>query len=285
MKMKDNPVPAPPLTGRLGEQSLQPIDFQSLFDNMREGFALFRMIYENDAACDFQCLAVNPAFLSITGVKDPVGRMASELIPRIREDQLKLFEIYDRLVSTGQPKQFDFFVKDLGIWLSILVYGSEQDSFTVLIKDITQRKELETNLKINEKLFRQIALNFDDVIWEIDHTGLFTFCSANIVKLTGYTREELKGRMYFFDLLDPAEGEKMKSWLPSIFMRLEPYNNLVVCSRHLDGRKIYVEIKGLPLNDKNGILLGYKGTASDVTVREHAFEPSGRANSNLPPSF
>src|SRR5208337_1300621 len=58
--------------------------FRSLFENMLNGFAYCKMLYEDEVPADFIYLDVNAAFESLTGLKDAVGKKVSEVIPGIR---------------------------------------------------------------------------------------------------------------------------------------------------------------------------------------------------------
>ena len=59
--------------------------YHSLFENMLNGFAYCKMIFDQDRPQDFIYLAVNSAFESLTGLKNVVGKKVSEVIPGIRE--------------------------------------------------------------------------------------------------------------------------------------------------------------------------------------------------------
>ena len=59
--------------------------FHTLFDNMLEGYAYCKMIYENEQPSDFIYLEVNDAFEKLTGLKEVVGKKVSEVIPGIQE--------------------------------------------------------------------------------------------------------------------------------------------------------------------------------------------------------
>jgi PAS domain-containing protein len=78
--------------------------FRGLFENMEEGFAYCKMLYENGEAQDFVYLMVNDSFESLTGLKNITGKQVSEVIPGIRESDPALFDIYNRVSLTGQPK-------------------------------------------------------------------------------------------------------------------------------------------------------------------------------------
>ena len=79
--------------------------YRSLFDNMLNGFAYCKMLFDQNQAQDFIYLNVNSSFEALTGLKDVVGKRVSEVIPGIRESDPELFEIYGRVASTDKPDQ------------------------------------------------------------------------------------------------------------------------------------------------------------------------------------
>ena len=85
--------------------------YRSLFENMMNGFAYCRMLFENGKPQDFIYLAVNDAFERQTGLKDVVGRKVTEVIPGIRDKDPELFEIYGRVAMTQEPTRFEMFVE------------------------------------------------------------------------------------------------------------------------------------------------------------------------------
>ncbi|MCM8613778.1 CheR family methyltransferase [Accumulibacter sp.] len=90
------------------EREQAEISYRSLFANMLNGFAHCRMVYERGQPRDFVYLNVNTAFEALTGLKDVVGRKATEVIPGIRETDSELFDIYARVASSGRPERFEF---------------------------------------------------------------------------------------------------------------------------------------------------------------------------------
>jgi two-component system cell cycle sensor histidine kinase/response regulator CckA len=139
---------------RHAEQALDAAEsrYRSLFENMIEGFAYCRMLFENGEPRDFVYLAVNRAFDSLTGLKDVVGRKVSEVIPGIQETNPELFDIYGRVATTGRPEKFETFVKALGIWFSVSVYSVERGHFVAVFDNITERKRLEAQLRQSQKM-------------------------------------------------------------------------------------------------------------------------------------
>lgn len=146
--------------------------FRALFDNMLNGFAYCRMLYEDDKPSDFIYLAVNDAFISQTGLQEVVGKKATEIIPGIREKDAALFEIYGRVARTGEPERFEMLVGALKMWFSVSVYSPKPDHFIALFDVITERKRAEERSKryarrlitVEEDLRKRIAMELHDGI-------------------------------------------------------------------------------------------------------------------------
>ena len=118
--------------------------YRSLFENMTEGFAYCRMLFEDGQPVDFIYLDVNDAFERQTGLKDVVGKRVSEVIPDIKEATPELFEIYGRVALTGKPERFEIYLEPLDMWLSISVYSPEREYFVAAFDVITERKQAES---------------------------------------------------------------------------------------------------------------------------------------------
>ena len=101
----------PPCTEKSLRESEQR--YRSLFDNMLDGFAYCKMLFEDGRPLDFIYLDVNDAFERLTGLKNVIGKKATEVIPGIKESNPELFEIYGRVSLTGNPEKFETYVDSL----------------------------------------------------------------------------------------------------------------------------------------------------------------------------
>ncbi len=79
--------------------------FRSLFESMLNGYVYCRMVYEDDKPVDFVYLDVNKSFEPLTGLKNVIGRKASEVIPGIRENDPHIIATYGRVARTGIPEK------------------------------------------------------------------------------------------------------------------------------------------------------------------------------------
>ncbi len=60
-----------------------------------------------------------------------------------------------------------------------------------LEKEISDRKQAQSDLKKSEERYRLIADNVADIIWTMDANYRFTYISPSVFQLTGYTAEEM----------------------------------------------------------------------------------------------
>jgi two-component system CheB/CheR fusion protein len=129
--------------------------YHSLFENMLEGFAYCKMLYDDlGSSADFVYLDVNSAFERLTGLENVKGKRATELIPGIKESTPELIEIYGRVALTGKPERFEIDFKPLALWFSVSVYSMEREYFVAVFDDITERKRAECLVQAR---FRMLA--------------------------------------------------------------------------------------------------------------------------------
>ena len=121
--------------------------YHSLFENMLNGFAYCQMLFDGGRPVDFIYLDTNSAFEILTGLKNVVGKKASEVIPGLRESDTELLEIYGRVALTGKPEQFERYVKAMQMWFAVSVYCPKKEHFVAVFDVITKRKRAEEELQ------------------------------------------------------------------------------------------------------------------------------------------
>jgi PAS domain-containing protein len=63
-----------------------------------------------------------------------------------------------------------------------------------MISELERRHKTEEALRESESRFSALAENTFDVMWELDASGVYTFCSSNINEVTGYEAREVIGK-------------------------------------------------------------------------------------------
>ena len=171
----------------------------SLIETMMDGFAYCQMLYDDEGRpMDWVYLAVNPAFVTLTGLDDIVGKRVTEAISGVRESSPELFEIYGRVASGGRPERFEIEFAPLAMWMNIAVSSPASGYFVAVFEDITDRKRMEAALRLS-----QLSLDRSgDMIHWIASDGRLIYASESSARRFGLTREELLS-LTVFDL-DPT---------------------------------------------------------------------------------
>jgi len=168
------------------EQEQTDTMYRSLFDNMINGFAYCRMIFDGETPQDFVYLSVNDSFEKQTGLKGVVGRCVSEVIPGILETDPELFAIYGRVALTGKAEQFETYVEALEQWYWISVYSPAREHFVAVFDVITERKRNESAREATVELLRicNMADSLPGLMQELMHYfQKLTGCEAIGVRL------------------------------------------------------------------------------------------------------
>lgn len=134
--------------------------------------------------------------------------------------------------------------------------------------DITERKALEeqrqaalTALRENEAKFRALTELSSDWYWEQDADFRFTSVGSDDPNwarpMIGKTRWELDG--------NPLKG----TWAEhqALLTRHETFRNVEFRYTGAHGATAYLAVSGEPVYDTTGRFAGYRGTASDITVK------------------
>ena len=135
-----------------------------------------------------------------------------------------------------------------------------------LISEINERKVVEKALGKSVGLYHSLVETSQDVIWQCDPEGIFTFLNLAAEQVFGYEVHEMIGKK-FSDFQTPENAEYLLTKLePSIEGgSLDSFESVFTSK---SGKEIYLEIKAMFLNDENGEIAGLSGTAYDFTERK-----------------
>jgi len=117
--------------------------------------------------------------------------------------------------------------------------------------------------------FKDMVESSQDWFWEFDENADFTYVSPRIKDLLGYEPEEIIG-LNAFDLMAPAEAERVRKHFDPIAKRYLPFNCLENTNLHKDGHEVIIESSGTPVFDDQGAFKGYRGIDRDVTAQRRA---------------
>ncbi len=197
--------------------------FRSLFENMLNGFAYCRMIFEDGHPQDFLYLEVNRTFETLTGLQDVVGKKVSEVVPGIRESDPELLERYGRVALTGNPEAFEIYLEALKMWFSISVYSPQKEYFVAVFDVITDRKRAEQELKIYTEHLMEMVAERTREVRQAQEKLIRQERLATLGQLAGSVSHELRNPLgvisnavYFLKLTQPDASETIKEYLDII---------------------------------------------------------------------
>ncbi len=140
-----------------------------------------------------------------------------------------------------------------------------------IVTDITERKNIERELRMSEQRFLSVTLNAGSWIWEINTEGVFTYTSPAVEQILGYRPDELVGKVRYFDLFDPKEREKCEENAFQFSHENRPFRNVIMILKHRDHRRVILRTSGMPGFDEDGAFTGFSGVNEDIT-REKEYE-------------
>ncbi|MBF0611336.1 MAG: PAS domain S-box protein [Magnetococcales bacterium] len=172
--------------------------YRSLFENTLNATAHCQIVFENNQPIDFIFLKVNQAFTRQTGLQEVVGRPVTQVIPGIYEQDRNLFEVYGRVVQTGQPERFEVLVKSVNLWCDVAVYSPAPLQFVVVFDVINERKNQEQMI-LEEMVRRQVLFERSrNGLCVLQMDGLVSEANRRFAEMLGYSTEEMS-RLYVWD--------------------------------------------------------------------------------------
>ena len=127
----------------ISERKKAEQNYQTLFQEMLDGFALHEIICDNAGTpVDYRFLAVNRAFERMTSLKatEVIGRTVLDILPGTERHWI---ETYGRVALTGEPAYFENSAEDLQKHFIVTAFRPAQGQFACIFVDITDQKKAE----------------------------------------------------------------------------------------------------------------------------------------------
>ena len=249
--------------------------YRSLFDNMLNGYAYCKMLFDENGPKDFIYLNVNGAFEALTGLKNVIGKNVSEVIPGIHQSDPELFEIYGRVALTGTPERFETYVAALGMWFSISVYRPRREHFVAVFDVITERKKIEEELRKQREWLRVTLSSIGDAVIATDVAGRITFMNSASEELTGWTFEEASSMPVtnVFNIINEHTRDEVESPVAKVLREgtvVGLANHTILVKK--DGTEVPIDDSGAPIRDADGNTIGVVLVFRDIIERKKAEE-------------
>jgi sigma-B regulation protein RsbU (phosphoserine phosphatase) len=252
--------------------------YHSVFDHLVEG--IFQTTPEG------RYMMANAALARIYGYASPEELMQSltDIGRRLyveegrREEFIRLMQENDTITSFESPVHR----KDgTVIWISENCRAIRDVRGRLLyyegtVEDITQRRQVEENLRHSEALYHSLVETLPQNIFRKDVEGRFTFGNQQFCKILGRKLEEVVGKTDF-DFFPRELAEKYQRDDRRVMETGKPYDT--VEEHQPPGRdKMYVQVVKTPLYTADGAIMGLQGIFWDITQQRLAEEKIRRGN-------
>jgi len=140
-----------------------------------------------------------------------------------------------------------------------------------VMRDITERKQAQRAIHDSEERLRHLIESSNDLVYEMDLTGAYTYVGPQCRELLGYEPEELVGKKPL-DFMPAEEVRRIKESFQNNLTEPKSFSRSKTTRLHKDGRTVIWETNGVPIFGKNGEFCGYRGMVRDITERHQAEE-------------
>jgi len=244
-------------------------EYQNLFDNMKEGFALHEIICdEKGRPVDYIFLGANKAFEEITGVKTEtaMGRSVKDIFPGTEEHWI---QTYGEVALSGKTMSFINYASELKKHFNVSAFSPRKGEFAVIFNDVTEIMEAQERIQKERALLETVL---DDAIagyWDWDIPKNQEYLSPSLKAMFGYRDDEMENSPRAWrDLILEEDFERIrKAYKIHVQSHGEvPYYNQVRY-RHKNGSMVWVLCSGRVVDwDDAGKPLRMVGCYIDITT-------------------
>ncbi|MBP7736399.1 MAG: response regulator [Spirochaetes bacterium] len=254
---------------------LSEIEYQRLFENSPIG--VFRI------STDGTVLAANRALLGMLGFNsiDDMNSAGLSALYAIPADRERLWKKISEAPVAGFETDF---ARSDGSILPASISGTmiyDETGAPVFvegtIEDITGRRRSELALREAEEKYRTILESMDSGYYEVDLEGNILFCNPALRNFLGYNEHEIEG-VNFRDFMDPDEAPRVFQIFHDLYKTGNSSGDFY-WQYTREGRKAaHSAASAYPITNSRGEIVGFRGTARDITALKEAKDAADAAN-------
>jgi two-component system sporulation sensor kinase A len=208
-----------PLAGISIFRDLRPM--KEVQERLKSSEQKYRMLVEkaNDGIFVYQdnrFKYTNPKFRELLGyTSEELSRMGFTDIMRPGIAELIEARCEKRIRGEAVPEQYEIALKAKdGTWKAFEIMPSiieyeKRPATQNIIRDITQKRNQQKALRASETKYRTTVEHTGTAIMLLEENRVISLMNRQMERLTGYSRQEMEGRMPFTEIVHPEDVERM----------------------------------------------------------------------------
>ena len=136
-----------------------------------------------------------------------------------------------------------------------------------LEKEISALKKKQAELRYSKERFQTIFDSIDEIYFELDLKGNFTYFNPALSKISGYSSDELMGKNNR-EYASPEFAKRMYKIYNKIYRTGEPARIADYEIFYKNGNPAILEVSAYLIKDNEGNPIGFRGIGRDVTKRK-----------------
>ena len=246
--------------------------FQSLFEKSTDAIILL------DSQGFIDC---NPAAVELFGYQDKHEVRSlhhADLAPEFQAEGQRSFDVANAHIAAAFTKgshRFEWIHQRSDrkpFWAEVVLTPISWDGAQILhaiVRDISDRKQVESDLIKSESQFRSLVEDASDLIYSFSPDGIFTYISPQVTEICGYHAAELIGKSCA-DLIHPDDISLMTADFQQLLQTEQKQSGLELRIPRKDGGWCWVVFNNSPIKDAAGQMIGVQGIGRDVTAQRAA---------------
>ncbi|EKF84857.1 PAS domain S-box protein [Methanobacterium formicicum] len=137
-----------------------------------------------------------------------------------------------------------------------------------MARDVTREKAAEEALARSEAQLSMITDNMADIICQASKDGAYVYVSPSVKSVIGFKPQELIGKS-MFDQVHPDDRSRVTSCMQNALTKHITQSVQYRCMK-ADGSYVWLDTKGTPISDKDGLTSGFVCNSRDITQQKNA---------------
>ena len=239
---------------------------------------------------DLRYIRINPALAAVNGVPaeqhigrtvremlgEPTASFTEPILRKILATRRPIENLELDVAPPSTPGQIRSFVAS---YVPVVAAHGELLGIGVLLLEVTERKQMELELRERELQFRSIADNIPQLAWMADETGAIVWFNRRWFELTGTTLDQVRG-WGWRSVQHPDHVARVVEKFRRHIASGEVWEDTFPL-RAGDGQYRWFLSRAVPIRDDRGRVVRWFGTNTDISEQRFMHEAMTVLSSSL----